>query len=474
MHTPYFPSLRPRLAPLKATLQSIRSQPLPQIQNLFASWIAPESLTQQEQGCHSRDCVFSLSVTFWAFLSQVLNPGSPCREAVRQVQALLCLRQRPPIDEQTSAYCQARQRLPIGRLHQIFGRIAQQARPRAGKRLWLGREVKVVDGSSVSLPDTPKNQKAYPQQKGQKPGCGFPIMKFVGLFSLQTGCLLSVVTGNFYQTELFLFRKIWHYLKPRDVLLADRHFSDYGTLAWLWKRGVYVIVRQHQSRPVDFRKGSYLGPNDRLVTWPKPIQRTRTLGQKIWDRLAEQITVRLIRVSIKVPGFRTRQILIATTLLDPKKYPAQAIAQLYLQRWQVELFFRHIKTTLQMEVLRSRNPQMVHRELLLHFIAYNLVRSIMLETARKNDVPLERISFKGSIDAIRQYSIAINCAPTKKAAARLIKDLLKVLALDLVPERPHRREPRALKRRPKPFSLLTKPRHLFKEIPHRGKYRKQT
>jgi hypothetical protein len=471
--TPFFPVWRARLGPLKAKVQHFHGQPLPCLQGLFGSWIPATALAQATHGPNSRDRIFNLELTFWAFLSQILNPGAVCREAVRQVLALFCLQSMDPTDEQTSAYCQARLRLPWDRLQQILGQISQHARQRCPKTsLWFGREVKVVDGSSVSLPDTLANQKVFPQPKSQKPGCGFPILRFVGLFSLTTGCLLATVTGSYYDAELALFRKLWHFLKPRDILVADRLFSDYGTLACLWGKGVDVVVRMNQFRPKDFRQGLCLGPQDRLVTWRKPRRCPRTIGPVLWLTLPAELTLRMFRVTCSAKGFRTRHLIIVTTLLDPEKYPAAEVAKLYLQRWSVELFFRDLKTLLQMEQLRCKSPAMVQKEFLMHLIGYNLIRAVMVETVRKHAVPLERLSFKGSLDSVRQFSLALAKARTKKQAADLVRELLRVLASDLVPHRPNRKEPRALKRRPKPFPRLTKPRHQFKEIPHRSKYRK--
>lgn len=471
--TPFFPAWRARLGPLKATVQEFQAKPLPYLQGFFGSWIPAPALAQATRGPNSRSRIFNLELTFWAFLGQILNPATVCREAVRQVLALFCLADRDLMDEQTSAYCQARLRLPLERLQQILGQIAQQAHQRCPKsRRWFGREVKVVDGSSVSLPDTVDNQNVYPQPKSQKPGCGSPIMKFVGLFSLATGCLLTTVTGNYYDAELALFRKLWHFLKPRDILLADRLYSDYGTLSYLWGECVDVVVRMNQFRPKDFRHGQYLGPNDRLVTWRKPQRRPRTIGAALWLTLPAELKLRMLRVRCSAKGFRSSTLIMVTTLLDPEQFPAEEVAKLYLQRWSVELFFRNLKTLLQMEHLRCKTPAMVQKELWMHLIGYNLIRAVMLETVRKHDVPLERLSFKGSVDSVRQFSLALGKAKTKRKAAALVRTLLLVLAKDLVPYRPNRREPRAVKRRPKPYALLNKPRHQYKETPHRGKYRK--
>jgi len=261
--TPFFPAWRARLAPLKATLRTARAQPLPYLHGLFGDWVPEPALAQASTGPNSRKRKFPLNLTFWAFLGQILNPGTSYREAVRQVLALFCLSSQDAPDEQTSGYCQARLRLPLGRLQLILGWVAHQARQRCPRdRRWRGREVKVVDGTTVTLPDTSANQKAFLQPRAQKPGCGFPILRCVGLFSLTTGCLLTAVTGNYYCAELSLFRCLWHFLKARDVLVADRHFSDYGTLAWFWRECIDCVIRLNQARPADFRRGCYLGPGD--------------------------------------------------------------------------------------------------------------------------------------------------------------------------------------------------------------------
>ncbi|MBM4221738.1 MAG: IS4 family transposase [Gammaproteobacteria bacterium] len=469
MQTPFFPPWRAQLGSLRPTRQRVCSQPLPAIQKLFGPWIATTALVQEDRGLNSRERIFSIRLTFWAFLAQMLNPGSPCREAVRQVLALFSLHGCAGLDEQTSAYCQARLRLPRQRLQQILGQTAALARQRCPKPRWVHGEVKVVDGSTVTMPDTAANQKRYPQQKAQQPGCGFPIMKFVGLFSLATGCLLTIVTGNYYVAELRLFRGLWHYLKAGDLLLADRIFGDYATFAALGERGVDCLTRLHQGRKADFRQGDWLGRYDRLITWTKPVQRTGTIGRRLWSRLPQELTLRMICLHVTARGFRTRKLVLITTLLDPAQYPATEIGRLYLQRWQVELFFRDIKTILQMEHLRCKTPAMVEKEFLMHLIGYNLVRCVMLEAARAAQAPLERISFKGAVDSVRQYCPAITQARSGKKRRLLVRELLRVLAADLVPERPGRREPRVLKRRRKPYALLNRPRHQFVEWRHRNR-----
>jgi hypothetical protein len=340
------------------------------------------------------------------------------------------------------------------------------------RELWHGLYPKVIDGTSVTLADTPKNQRRYPQSRSQKPGCGFPLMKIVGIFSLSTGVLLDYAKGNKHQHELRLLYKLLDHFKPNDLALADRGFSSYVLMAMLFLRNVRCLFRLHQSRPTDFRIGRRLGKNDRLLTWKKPLKKPCYLPRSIWKRIPDELTVRVLRFKLPVRGFRPDSVTLVTTLLDPKAYPAKDVALLYARRWNIELWFRHIKTTMGMESLRCQSPEMVGKELEMFLIAYNLIRTLMVQSSAIHDVPVERISFKGTVDATRQYSFAIAQARSKKKQRQLIAELLEVLALDQVPKRPGRCEPRALKRRPKPFALLNKHRRHFKEIPHRSNYRK--
>jgi len=471
MHTPLFPQWRQRLGALGCRVADIRQQSLLELELLFGRWLAPHLLSQAEEGPNSRERVYTLRRTFWGFLFQALNPACPCRQVVHQIQALFALHNGGKVDGGTGGFCQARLRLPLEMLQRIRHAVAarvQQHLPEA-QQLWQGLSLKVLDGTSTTLPDTAKNQRAYPQSRSQKPGCGFPLMKLVAIFSLATGVLLDYAKGNKHQHELALLDKLLDRFGPRDLVLADRGFSSYVLLALLHLRGVSCLFRLHQARPVDFRKGKPLGKDDRLVTWRKPKQKPRYLPQKWWKRVPGELSVRLVRFRLQVPGFRSQEVILVTTLSDPK-YSAQEIAQLYARRWRIELWFRDIKTTMGMESLRCKTPAMAHKELEMYLIAYNLIRALIVRAGAIHEVPLERISFKGTADAARQYSIAIARARTKKKQKELVADLLRVIALDEVPERPGRREPRAVKRRPKPYPLLNKPRRQFKEIAHRNRY----
>jgi hypothetical protein len=450
-------------------VRQLRQQSLLHLDLLFGSFLPPGLLSQSDEGPNSREQIYSVRRTFFGFLYQVLNPDCPCREVVRQIQSLFALFSARQISPESGAYCQARGRLPLELLQRLRCSVAGQARK--AEDLWHGFRLKVVDGTGVSMPDTPENQGVYPQSREQKPGCGFPWMKLVGVFSLSTGVLLDYARGNKHQHELSLLHRLLHTFKPGDLVLADRGFSCYTLLALLLGQGVAVLCRLHHARGADLRRGKRLGKNDRLVVWKKPQNwERRYIPFPLWKRIFPELPVRLLRYSMRRPGFRTRSVTLVTTLVDARRYPAEELALLYARRWQIELWFRDIKTSMGMEVLRCQSPEMIHKELEMFFIAYNLIRCLMIEASRNCQVELQRLSFKGTVDTVRQFSAAIGQARSRKKQKRLIDKLFEAIAGDLVPERPGRREPRAVKRRPKPCAWLTKPRDKYKDVQHRNRY----
>ena len=470
MTTPLFPAFRARLAALgQRTARQFRQTTLEQLSRHLADLLPVHLLSCTDEGLNSRERLYTLRLTCECFLWQSLQCNTACREVVRQVQALARLRGWGAVDEGTSAYIQARQRIPQECLEAVLAATARAAEQRAGSSPWLQRRpVKAVDGSSVQLPDTAANPKAYPQPTGQKPGCGFPVMKLVGLFSLASGALLDVVMGNLQSHDLRLLRQLWAQLKAGDILLGDRAYGDYVTLAGLPLQGVDVVARLHQARKVDFRKARRLGPNDGVFVWHKGCQQSSILTPGEWAALPGEIQVRIVRFTVACRGFRSQRITLVTTLLDAEKYPASELVALYARRWRLELCLRDVKTTLGLERLRCQSPAMVRKEMLAGLIAHNLIRCVMAEAARVYEAQLERLSFKGTVDAVRQYSAVLAQARTQKMRRDLWQDLLHGLARDLVPLRPGRSEPRAVKRRPKPFPLLNRPRRQFVELPHRN------
>jgi len=470
MSTPFFPAWRAQLGPMRRRVQHLRQQSLLHLDLLFGPLLPTWLLSQSDEGPNSREQIYSVRRTFFGFLYQVLNPDCPCREVVRQIQSLFALLSRRPVSKATGAYCLARGRLPLDILARLRCAVAAHAE-KAGQR-WQGFYVKVIDGTGISMPDTPKNQRAYPQSKEQKPGCGFPCMKLVAVFSLATGALLDYAKADKHQHELGLLHRLLDQFKPGDLALADRGFSCYTLLALLSLKKVPALFRLHQARSGDLRRGKRLGKHDRLLVWKKPHnwERRPYLPLALWRRIAPELQVRILRYRLRRAGYRTRSLTLVTTLLDAQLYPAEQLALLYAKRWQIELWFRDIKTSMGMEVLRCQSPKMIHKELEMFFIAYNLIRCLMVQASREFEVDIQRLSFKGTVDGVRQFSIAIVQARSRKKQTELMGALIHAIATDLVPQRPGRREPRAVKRRPKPCAWLTQPRHKFKDSQHRNRY----
>jgi len=419
----------------------------------------------------ARTRVFTPWVTFWVFLAQVLSRAQTCREAVRQTQGWVRLHGEQELSSNTSAYCQARTRLPQPHLEEAFERVSRHLIAQE-KRLSLGRPVRVVDGSSCSLPDTARNQAQYPQPRRQKPGCGFPVLRFAGLFSLATGALLGAAHGPLSDHERTLWRRLWDRLKRGDIALADRGFCSFADYGLLLKRGVDCVMRLHARRSKGVRKIKRLAKGDWLVEWVKTKIRPEWMEQTQWENLPGTLRVRHVTTCVAIPGFRTKTLTVATTLLDAADYPAEVLADLYRRRWSVELFLRDIKITMGMDLLRCKTPALVHKEFTMHLIAYNLVRALMLEAATRHHKDLARLSLAGAVAAVRQWApsfVALRSATQRRAH---LDAFSRCLANDTVPLRPHRCEPRARKRRPKNYQLLNQPRLHFREIYHRNKYAK--
>jgi hypothetical protein len=382
---------------------------------------------------------------------------------VRKVQSYCSEKKLPLPDSDNGAYCKARSKLGDELLDEIHGHVRDKVEQRVlSDQRWKDRDVKVIDGTGITLPDTPENQKAFPQPARQLPGCGFPVMKVVACFCLASGVLLKWVETELKRHESRILAKFIEFFQPGDVVLTDRGFSSYGNLAALSEKGVDAVMRVHQARKLDYRKGKALGALDRLVEWIKP-QRPDGWDKDHWTSLPAKLSLRIVRIRIEVKGFRVREYDLVTTLLDASDYTTDDLAELYFRRWSVELFFRHIKTTMGMEMLSCKTPKMVRKELRMFIIAHNLVRALMQEAANLYQCDLSRLSFKATVDTLRQFSYAIYATKdAPRTRGRIIDEMLLVIASEKVPLRENRSEPRALKRRPKPFQRLMCNRHDFK------------
>lgn len=479
--TPFFPAFGPLLfgkPPVSALAEALSKfsecSSLSQLRRVFGFCLPQALLGRRPAGANSRRRVFSLDVVFWSFLDQVQTPEGSCREAVRKVMAFV-RRKLPhekgdPMSPDTSAYCQARAKIPLEVMDGIQAHLVDRLQNHIpNDQLWHGRHVRIVDGTGLSMPDTPANQARWPQSRNQKPGCGFPAMNLVGIFCLLSGALLKAAYGDRRTHETRLFQDLWNVLNMGDLLLADRGFFSFGAVAGLLARGVDSLMRLPEKK---LRRaiGSQLPKTanfDVLVTWKRPLKCPQTMTPAEFALLPESLPVRVVRYTVAHKGFRSQSVTLVTTLLDAN-IPTSDLADLYFSRWDIELHFREIKISLNMDILRCLSPHMIERELRMHFIAYNLIRSLMQKASLTHAVDLARLSFKGSLDTLRQFANALHGAEDKpRTIAALVDEMLDAIARDTNPFRPGRTEPRVRKRRPKNYRLMTKPRHEIWPLPHR-------
>jgi hypothetical protein len=407
--------------------------------------------------------IYTPVVTVWVFLSQCFSSDHSCRDAVAKHIAWRLFRGLAPCSAQTGAYCTARDALPEEACHNLVRRTGRRVEDEAPEAWhWLGRRVRCADGSTMTMPDTAENQAEYPQASTQKRGCGFPIARILVVFSLAVGTVLDAAISPYKgkQTgENSLFRKLHDILENGDVVLADRYFSGWFDLALLKQRGVDTVIRKHQLRETDFRQGQRLGRDDHVVCWQKPPC-PKWMTKEQYDGLPESLTVREVRVRVEQKGFRTRELVVVTTLLDAKKYSAEEIAKLYRRRWQAELNLRSLKTVMQMDHLRCKTPHRVRNEFYMHLVAYNLIRRVIATAAFRTETEPWTISFKGAMQTLNQLLPALNATvPT----GNWCEALLDSIASHIVGNRPDRFEPRVRKRRPKPYKLMTEPRENYKK-----------
>jgi hypothetical protein len=407
----------------------------------------------EDHGGGWREGVFTPVITLWAFLTQVLCPIGCCRLAVARVMAWLVGQGRTPCGPGTGGYCKARARLPEGVLSQLARQTGRTLHDRAPEEWhWKGRRVQIADGTTVSMPDTPENQEAYPHPRTQADGVGFPQIRLVALFSLACGAILDVALGpsrGKRSGENALLRQIAGGVEPGSVVVADRYFGGWFDVALWVGRGVDVVTRIHQGRATDFRRGRHLGREDHVVNWPKK-QRPEWMDRETYLRLPRELAMRELRVRVPQRGFRTRVLVLATTLIDPEIRAAD-LAELYRARWQAELDLRSVKVTLGMDVLRRKTPELVRKELWAHLLAYNLIRTAMAQVAVSSDREPRALSVAGTVQALAAFAEVLDTVDGYESFVRV------VLAYR-VGNRPDRFEPRARKRRPKPYPPLTVPR----------------
>jgi hypothetical protein len=442
-----------------STCHELVAQPgLPFAQHLPAAQVHD---TSHDLGGAYRERLYTPATTLWAFAHQVPDPDHSCQQAVDRLLASRAAAGLPDCSDDTGAYCRARARLPEELPHELVRQTGRAEMERADEQwLWKGRRVKVVGGSGLSMPDTPGNQKDYPQPEEVKPGLGFPLLRLVVVFCLSAGTVLDAAMARWSGKgtgEVSLFRQLDDVLDPGDVLLGDRIYSDFWEVARARARGADVVLRRHAGpKAVKFR-GRGDGYGSRREGWPKPA-RPSWMTPEQYGSYPDWIKIRVLRVVVRVRGFRARSLVLVTTPLDGRAYGCDDLAELYRRRWQAELNLRSLKAVLQMDILRGKSPGIVRKEVWMHLLVYNIVRRLMARAAAPAGVRPDQLSFTGALHAVNAFLPKFQGARTEAEAARLGARLLRLIGRRRGGDRPNRYEPRKVKRRPKGHAWLTVPR----------------
>jgi hypothetical protein len=453
------------------TLQKVRARFARDLGLPFADSLTQASILDalDEHGVKFRDRLFNPFTTIWGFLSQVLSEDKSCRDAVSRIIAHRAASGQGPCSPNAASYCAARARVPADVLRTLSKRTARQLRdglPQQWK--WNGRDVFIADGSHVSMPDTKENQAAYPQVYNQEPGLGFPLARVAVLLSLASGACHDLAIAPHAGKgagEATLLRQMYGSLSPGDVVVADALFDDYFLIWELRQRGVDVVTRAQCQRvgtqTVESR------PDGDVILWQRPNKPHGMTGEKYRSYPKTQL-MRQVSVDARDKDNRAEQFEVVTTILD-KSIDGGQIGGLYERRWEGEVDIRSVKSTMKMDVLRCKSPEMVRKEIWAHLLAYNLLRTVMAVAAAESEVEPRKISFKGAKQAVTAFAPKIEAAPPA-VRARLIDALLATVAYHRVGNRPGRWEPRARKRRPKPGTRLMQPRDVAKLPQNRPKY----
>jgi len=472
--TPLFPDFHlstlrrsPRSAQQKRReeLDKLSRKRLDHLANLFKEFIPSDALFPKPNGEGSRERHYSQSNTFWAFLQQVWSGDGSCQEAVHRIIELAEAKGMKSLPStNTSAYTQARKRLvPDDLWHILYhgaGTMEQEADALVSdERRWI-----VIDGTSFSMPDTEENQEKWPQPSNQQPGIGFPVMKAVASFSLSSGAILDAETGSLNEHELSLFRRMYSGFTKGDILLGDRGFCGWQTMMELQEQGVDTVFRLHGMRKVVDAKHAVkrLGEGDLLIRQPRPFWQAKSgYDKEVWNAMPKELLLRQVSFRVNVPGFRSEVVHLVTTLIDPVKYPKKLLMRMYLRRWRIEVVFRDIKCSMGWELMRCKTPEMIQREFVMMLIGYNAVRYLQLKAASREEIALDTISFKSTLQVLRVWEKRFR--ESKEKQRETMDLMLQQIASVRLPNRPERAEPRVKKRRPKKVRLMTKSRRELKQ-----------
>lgn len=415
-----------------------------------------------------RDCgSFPSDVALFAFLTQTLHDDPSCRAAVARISADRMAKGLVPCAAHNSSYCKAREKLPVALLEKLCrhcGAALEELTPK--KWRWHGRTVKIIDGTSVACPDTPVNRDAFPQHHAQAPGLGLPAIRIVAMTSLATGALVDAAFGRAYgdgKGEMAYARDLLRSVSPDDVVVADRYFCAYYFIAPLLQTGADFVGRLGNGRrKADFRRGVRLGPKDHVIEIEKS-KRGVGISADAAGNLPETLRLREVEVVVKTPTGRRKKFVIVTSLLSAEDFPREDLADLYRQRWQMELDLRSIKQVMHMDLLRCRTPAMLAKEIWAHLLAYNLIRKLMADAGFRHGIPPRELSFKATVQITKAVMPHWTHA-SRQTRRAWYGEMLASIASQRLPKRPGRVEPRQIKRQPKKFVMLEKPRTRATEL----------
>lgn len=426
----------------------------------FKDVLSSDSIAAHVNKINYRERFFTPDITIWTFLSQVLSEDQSCQNAVAKIIAFFISQGKEAPSANTAAYCKARARLADDILSSLAKESAEKLEEETpSKWLWRNKYIKIIDGSTVSMPDTPENQAVYPQSSTQKQGVGFPIARIAVVISYATGAILDLAICPYagkHTSEFALLRQMMHVFKPGDVAMADSYYGSYFVIAMLIRKKVDVVFPVHHARGCDFRKGKRLGNKDHIVEWKKP-KKPDWMDQSTYDSFPEQLSIREVEIKKQRKGFRPKTRVIVTSFFDEKDVCRDDLNILYSCRWYVELDLRSIKDVMGMNILRGRTPQMVRKEIWAHVLAYNLIRKIMAQAAIVHGKKPRELSFKITVQITASFRQTGICSEQNYNYEKL----LKAIAYKTVGNRPGRHEPKRVKRRPKPYDLLLEPRSFY-------------
>ena len=465
---------RRQLESLRREREKARSQSIADFGTLFDFVLPLEVL--RSAACDCRERTYPEPVTFWGWFAQIIGANASCGTAVAMVQAWFQENGLPIPSAGTSSFCRARARLSDDFLDHLSELCESHAEARAEPwQLWRGLRAKAIDGTSFRLDDTEENQSEYPQPSGQAPGCGFPVMSVVGVLDLATGRLLDSTSGPDRRHDARGLYQLLDSFGEGDVAVADRGFCGFELLGLLRNRGTHSVMRMHQAREgkLDWRRGRRVSANARLVVWKRPPKPGSCgITRDEWEQLPETMEIRLVRTCGKDRHGNPKTIYLATTLLDGEEYPAEEVAALYAERWRIEVKFRDIKTTLGLEHLRVKTPEMARKTLRMITLAYNLIKALQLEAASGSEVLPDEVAFRGAVAVVVESRARFRLLQNRpRLLAREMRFVHERILERVLRIRPGRSEPRASKRRPKCYQYLSSPRAEFREILHREHYR---